>query len=70
SFLALEFLAKGGLVQVLDEFALAQRLRELCASPERRAELGRRAQEVFAANLGAGQASAKIIDGYLAHLAK
>jgi len=70
SFLAVEFLSKGGLIQILDEFALAQRLRELASSPPRRAELGRKAQAIFSANLGAGKTSAGIIDGYLAQLVK
>ena len=63
--LAVEFLSRGGLVQVLDEFELAQRLRELAGSAERRTELGRRAEHIFSSNLGAGRASARIISRYL-----
>ncbi|MDE1170862.1 MAG: glycosyltransferase N-terminal domain-containing protein [Verrucomicrobium sp.] len=65
--LTVEFLTRDGIVQVLDEFELAQRLRELLSSAARRQELGRQAQEIFSSNLGAGRTSARIIAGCLAH---
>ena len=68
--LAVEFLSKGGIIQVLDEFDLAQRLRELIVSAEKRTELGRRAQAIFAGNLGAGRTSAQIIEGCLENAGK
>lgn len=65
SNLTIEFLSRGGMIQVLDEFELAQRLRELVADTAKRTELGQRAHAIFASNLGAGKASAKIISGCL-----
>ncbi len=65
SNLTVEFLSRGGMIQVLDEFELAQRLRELVADTRKRTELGQRAHAIFASNLGAGKTSAKIIAGCL-----
>ena len=64
--LAVEFLSRGGIIQVLDEFELAQRLRELIGDADRRTELGQCAESIFASNLGAGRTSARIISGCLA----
>lgn len=56
-----EFLEKNGIVQVLDEFELAQRIREFLIAPDSRRAMGARAQEIFHANLGAGRRTAEII---------
>jgi 3-deoxy-D-manno-octulosonic-acid transferase len=56
-----EFIRRQAIVQVTDEFELAYRLRELCASDEIRRELGARAKATFEANLGAGQRTARAI---------
>ena len=56
-----EFLSRQAIVQVFDEFELAQRLRTLVGSDEIRGELSRRARTTFEANLGAAQRTAKVI---------
>lgn len=56
-----EFVRRGGLVQVNDEFELAQKIRELLGSEAQRAELSARALQTFRDNLGAGRTTAKVI---------
>jgi 3-deoxy-D-manno-octulosonic-acid transferase len=56
-----EFLARQAIVQVTDEFELAQQLRALFASDETRRELGARARATFEANLGAARRTAGVI---------
>jgi len=56
-----EFLSRQAIIQVFDEFELAQRLKALFASDEIRRELGARARATFEANLGAAQNNAKVI---------
>ncbi|HUB66543.1 MAG TPA: 3-deoxy-D-manno-octulosonic acid transferase [Candidatus Methylacidiphilales bacterium] len=58
---AREFLARQAIVQVSDEFELAQQLRFLSESEEARRELGARARAAFEANLGAAQRTAQVI---------
>jgi 3-deoxy-D-manno-octulosonic-acid transferase len=56
-----EFLSQQAIVQVFDEFELAQRLKVLFGSDELRRELGSRARTTFETNLGAAQRTAKVI---------
>jgi 3-deoxy-D-manno-octulosonic-acid transferase len=56
-----EFVRRGGLLQVQNEFELGQRLRELLRSSERRAELGQNGRETYESNLGAGRKTASIL---------
>jgi 3-deoxy-D-manno-octulosonic-acid transferase len=56
-----EFLARQAIVQVSDEFELAQQLKALFASDELRRELGARARATFEANLGAAKRTAQVI---------
>jgi 3-deoxy-D-manno-octulosonic-acid transferase len=56
-----EFLTRQAIVQVSDEFELAQRLRTLFGSDEMRRDLGDRARATFEANLGAAQSNATVI---------
>jgi 3-deoxy-D-manno-octulosonic-acid transferase len=63
-----EFINQQAVVQVTDEFELANCLHALFASDEIRRELGARARATFEANLGAGQRTAKVIVRALEHL--
>lgn len=56
-----EFVRRGGLVQVNDEFEFAQKVRELLGSESLRSELGAKARAIFHDNLGAGATTAKVI---------
>jgi len=56
-----EFLSRQAIVQVTDEFELANCLHALFASDEIRRELGSRARATFEANLGAAQRTAHVI---------
>ncbi len=56
-----EFLSQQAIIQVFDEFELAQRLQTLFGSDEIRRELGTRARTTFEANLGAAQRTATVI---------
>jgi len=56
-----EFLSRQAIIQVSDEFELAQRLKTLFDSDEIRRELGTRARTTFEANLGAAQRTASVI---------
>ena len=56
-----EFLSRQAIVQVTDEFELAQSLHALFASDESRRTLGARARTTFEANLGAAQRTASVI---------
>jgi 3-deoxy-D-manno-octulosonic-acid transferase len=56
-----EFLSRQAIVQVTDEFELAQRLSELFASDAARLDLGTRARETFLAKLNAAERTARII---------
>jgi len=63
-----EFINQQAVVQVTDEFELANCLRALFSSDEIRRELGDRAQATFKANLGAAQRTAEVIVRSLANL--
>jgi 3-deoxy-D-manno-octulosonic-acid transferase len=56
-----EFLSRQAIVQVTDEFELAQSLHALFASDETRRTLGARARTTFETNLGAAQRTASVI---------
>jgi hypothetical protein len=56
-----EFINQQAVVQVTDEFELANCLHALFASDEIRRELGDRARATFEANLGAAQRTAQVI---------
>lgn len=56
-----EFLSRKAMIQVTDEFELAQSLKMLFASDEIRKELGSRARETFEANLHAADRTARVI---------
>jgi 3-deoxy-D-manno-octulosonic-acid transferase len=56
-----EFLSHQAIVQVSDEFELAECLQRLIGSDEARRELGKRARSTFIDNLGAAQKTAKVI---------
>jgi 3-deoxy-D-manno-octulosonic-acid transferase len=56
-----EFLKRRAVVQITDEFELANCLRALIASEEVRRELGQSAKATFEANLGAAERTAKVI---------
>jgi len=56
-----EFLSQQAIVQVFDEFELAQRLKTLIGSDEIRQDLGSRARATFEANLGAAERTASVI---------
>jgi 3-deoxy-D-manno-octulosonic-acid transferase len=56
-----EFINRQAIVQVTDEFELANCLHALFASDEIRKELGERARATFEANLGAAQRTARVI---------
>jgi 3-deoxy-D-manno-octulosonic-acid transferase len=56
-----EFINRQAVIQVTDEFELANCLHALFASDEIRRELGARAKAAFEANLGAAQRTAKVI---------
>ena len=56
-----EFLNQQAVVQVTDEFELANCLHALFSSDEIRRELGARAKATFEANLGAAQRTAEVI---------
>ena len=56
-----EFINQQAVIQVTDEFELANCLHALFASDEIRHELGTRAKATFQANLGAAQRTAKVI---------
>jgi len=63
-----EFISQQAVVQVTDEFELANCLHALFASDEIRRELGGRAKATFQANLGAAQRTAQVIVRSLANL--
>ena len=63
-----EFINQQAVVQVTDEFELANCLRALFASDEIRRELSTRAKATFEANLGAAQRTAQVIVRSLANL--
>jgi len=65
-----EFINQQAVVQVTDEFELANCLHALFASDEIRRELGDRARATFEANLGAAQRTAQVIVRSLANLRK
>jgi 3-deoxy-D-manno-octulosonic-acid transferase len=65
-----EFINQQAVVQVTDEFELANCLHALFSSDEIRRELGNRAQATFKANLGAAQRTAEVIVRSLANLKK
>jgi len=65
-----EFINQQAIVQVTDEFELANCLHALFASDEIRKELGSRAQATFQANLGAAKRTAEVIVRSLANLQK
>jgi 3-deoxy-D-manno-octulosonic-acid transferase len=56
-----EFISQQAIVQVTDEFELANCLHALFSSDEIRKELGDRARATFEANLGAAQRTARVI---------
>ena len=56
-----EFINQQAIVQVTDEFELANCLHSLFASDEKRRELGHRARATFEANLGAAKRTAQVI---------
>ena len=56
-----EFINQEALVQVTDEFELANCLHALFSSDEIRKELGQRARATFVANLGAAKRTARVI---------
>jgi 3-deoxy-D-manno-octulosonic-acid transferase len=56
-----EFLSRQAIIQVTDEFELAQSLHALFASDESRRTLGDRARTTFEANLGAARRTASVI---------
>jgi 3-deoxy-D-manno-octulosonic-acid transferase len=56
-----EFLRRDALLQVSDEFELGRALEKLFASDQARQELGGRARDTFAANLGAARRTAHVI---------
>jgi len=56
-----EFLSRQAIIQVSDEFELAQQLQVLFSSDEARRELGSRARATFEANLGAAKRTAQVI---------
>lgn len=56
-----EFLSRQALVQVTDEFELAQALHALFTSEQARRDLGDRARATFEANLGAAKRTAHVI---------
>jgi 3-deoxy-D-manno-octulosonic-acid transferase len=58
-----EFINRQAIVQVTDEFELANTLHALLSSPQTRRELGERARSTFEANLGAAQRTAEVIRG-------
>jgi 3-deoxy-D-manno-octulosonic-acid transferase len=62
-----EFINQQAVVQVTDEFELANCLRTLFASDEIRRKLGDRARATFKANLGAAQRTAKVVVRSLAN---
>jgi 3-deoxy-D-manno-octulosonic-acid transferase len=63
-----EFINQKAVVQVTDEFELANCLHALFSSNEIRRELGNRARATFQANLGAAQRTAMVIVQALANL--
>ncbi|MCE0523597.1 MAG: 3-deoxy-D-manno-octulosonic acid transferase [Methylacidiphilales bacterium] len=65
-----EFINQQAIVQVTDEFELANCLHALFASDEIRRELGNRARATFEANLGAAQRTAEVIVRSLSNLRK
>jgi 3-deoxy-D-manno-octulosonic-acid transferase len=65
-----EFINQQAIVQVTDEFELANCLHALFASDEIRRELGHRARTTFEANLGAAQRTAQVIGQALANQKK
>jgi 3-deoxy-D-manno-octulosonic-acid transferase len=65
-----EFINQQAIVQVTDEFELANCLHGLFASDEIRRELGDRARATFKANLGAAQRTAQVIVRSLANAKK
>ncbi|MEJ0000181.1 MAG: glycosyltransferase N-terminal domain-containing protein [Verrucomicrobiota bacterium] len=65
-----EFLNRQAVVQVTDEFELANCLRALIASDEVRKDLGSSAKATFEANLGAARRTAKVIISALDNLPK
>jgi len=56
-----EFLSRQAIVQVTDEFELAQSFQALFASDDARRDLGARARATFEANLGAAERTASVI---------
>jgi 3-deoxy-D-manno-octulosonic-acid transferase len=56
-----EFLRRQAIVQVSDEFELAEKVESLLASDSARRELGARARETFSANLDAARRTARVI---------
>jgi 3-deoxy-D-manno-octulosonic-acid transferase len=56
-----EFINQQAVVQITDEFELANCLRSLFASDELRRQLGARAKATFEANLGAAKRTADVI---------
>jgi len=65
-----EFINQQAVVQVTDEFELANCLHALFASDETRRELGDRARATFQANLGAARRTAEVIVRSLENLKK
>jgi len=65
-----EFINQQAVVQVTDEFELANCLHALFADDEIRRELGERAKATFEANLGAAKRTAEVIVHSLANLKK
>jgi 3-deoxy-D-manno-octulosonic-acid transferase len=65
-----EFIRHDAIVQITDEFELANCLHALIASEQMRRELGTRAKATFQANLGAARKTAEVIVGSLDYRAK
>jgi len=65
-----EFINRQAVVQVTDEFELANCLHALFSSNQTRKELGERARATFEANLGAAQRTAEVIVRSLGNLKK
>ena len=65
-----EFLSKQAIIQVTDEFELANCLHALFASDEIRRELSSKARTTFEANLGAAKHTAQVIVAAMANLKK
>jgi 3-deoxy-D-manno-octulosonic-acid transferase len=68
SHLTVEFLSKGGITQVADEFELARVIQHLVCDSQERARLGKKARSIFESNLGAGAGTARILWELLQHV--